>query len=383
MPIKTLGSLFGNDKLKLRLEETAQLLANAGADAFPLVDVSRQMKDARVLLFDQPFDLDGKVSAGVGLLGAGEIDDPFGSGQRVSLRPGFNVAELKVDANFELSGEVAEPGSGLSISARASSSGDVSYRHLLPVVETKSRINAFGLLVGHSALPQQLGLTHNDIDLGEVFRLEATLGLEFGLDFKAGYDLRDELTLELFDGLSTPFKMEGSATLGAALGLSLYEEMYLAVGRANQINDKWIRIRLQRVRERKLSFGASVALQVGYDLGSGLVSILEKATDESPALRAIDSLRQLKILNDAAEGRWSDVQGEISERLGDTLMELLDSETHWREWVADSPEVTRLVALSNEVVNTWDTLPGRLRDLWERLLGQADLGPNSEARRIL
>lgn len=377
-----LGKLFEQDDLKLAVEMTAALAADVGDGAFELPSLDRASETATLTLFDQPFRANGTFEAKLGLLGSAATIDPFGTGQRCDLRPGFNTVALEVDTAFGINGEAAPSTGAMTLSATAAASGSLVYRHWLSS-RNQTRFNALSQAVARSRPPQLVGLAQGDDgfpQIGEVHRLDGKLSLDLGLDFQFGRSLQDELALELFGGLSTPLRVAGEATVKAALGLSVLSEMQLTVGRACQIHDGWTRIRLQRRNERRLSFGAGVALKLHYDLGSGLTAILEETLGQVQMPPLVDSLRELNGL--LAAGDWDQVRQRLSDTAADRVTELLD-DAGWRDWLANDPRVARLTALSQRIVGAYDGLDARIRSWWDRVLGEADLGPGSPTRRLL
>lgn len=372
--------ILGNDKLRALYEDVQGLTQSVGTKPFQLEipGFDEKEKQGSVRIFDDLIDLTGEVSleASARIHGAGEkLSDLYGTGGDLAApgKTSFADFRLAIAGGGGIEGS-AEQGP-LKISAKGALDAGIHYRHVLPVARKDPRLQAFGDLLGGTRPPQLLEL-RKLID-GEVHRLDATLHLDFGLEARAGKSFAIETSLELFDGLPAKgLEASGEMALSAALGLSLYERMFLAVGRSGGM----ARIRLQRENERRLSFSAMMALQAQYDLGGGLAAVLEQALDQSPVPRLIDSLRT--IADPVAAGDWDQIRGRLTGRLADAVSELLD-DTGWKQWVAGSAEVKQLLGLSQKILELYDGVGPTVHSFWDQLLGKADLGPSSKVRGLL
>lgn len=384
-----LGRLFDNDELLIWLKDTTGLGQSLGSGAWDdLPSLDRSTEGTTVQLFDQPFTARGNVSARARYLGVGAEVDAFGDGVEAVLRAGANPGVLDVGAGFGLDTELPlHAQAGIQLTARAGLSGNFRYRHYLPATPGDDRLAVLKALVGGSRLPNLLDLASAP-EPGEVQRLDLRLGVDLGLDFKAGYQTQTDVTRELGDGLSLAFRTDLSAAVGAALGLSLFDDMVLAVGRAGQIEDGWIRIRLQRRHQRKLTFGTTFSLDLGYDLGTSLAQLFEEAVGQLPIPRLVKTAETVtRTLADAPENNWDTVKarltGEMEEVLDELVGEVLGLATgddDWRNWLATDPRIRKVVDFSREVVATYDGLDARVQSLWERILSKTDLGTGSQIR---
>ena len=349
-----------------------------GQDAFSVDDLSVDSGDQDIEVFDQPLTLGGDVSATASILAANaQVDDPFGSGDTLSAPGGTSFASFQLDANAHLSGQASPSIKGASLNLKATAGGGISYRHLLPVSQTETRLDALKAVLQGVELPSLVQF--KDLAPGASHSATAKAQLDFNADFSAGTSAQKTLQTTLFDGVSVQAQVQGSASISAALGMSLYDTMVFTVGRGSGADD-WYRLRLDKLNKRSLSLSSTLQLQVDYDFGSSLISILENALNQVPIPPLLTTLQEVNGL--LASGDWTTVQSKISAQGTEILNEWLDT-TGWKDWVAGSPEVAQFIELSNKVVNAFNSLDARVQSLWSQLLGKADLGPGSKLRQAL
>lgn len=373
----TLGPLFGNDKLRAIYEKVAALEDLVGTDAFEL-DIPDFKKGGTVRFFDELVDLTGNVdfAAALSIHAASErLQDLVGTGGELAAPQHTSLADFRFKIGGSVGASATAGPSPLTVSAHGSLTSGVDYRHVLPVRQSIKRLTALTNLVKTTRPPQLVKIA--ELADGELHRLDATLHVDFGLDLQAGRSFAIERSFELFDGLpSADLTVNGQLAIQASLGLSLYERMFVAIGRAG----RRVRLRLQRERQRRLGFSAMMALQAQYDFGGSLADVLEQALDQVQTPKLIDTLR--KISDPLAAGDWTKIKASLTGEIADTLSELLDS-TGWKDFLAGSDEVRDLLELSQKIVDFYDGIDPMIQGFWERLLGKADLGPGSKTRQIL
>lgn len=393
--LTTLGKLFDDPALRLRMRQLARLEEPVGTE--PLADLpglEHKASGARLNLLEQSFEAGGEMTARVELLGADARPDPFGTGLEAPLtktddgadRP--NPGLLSMEASFDLKTEAGAGSGETRLSARAGASGSLRYRHYLPLAPDRKLGNALGSLVGRSRLPNLLDAERLP-DRGEVHALEAKLRLDLAASGQVGTQVNQDLVATLSGELSRPFEFDAEASLRAALGLSLYDRVALVVGRAHQQRDGWVRIRVHRTDERRLSLTCTFALDLEYDFGTGLAQLFEEMLDQAPVPRLVRTAETITATLET--GDWDAVQerltGEMEEVLDELVSEGLELVTgedrDWREWLADDPRIGRIVDFAREVVELDASLDPRVRSLWERLVSKADLGPGSKVREWL
>lgn len=384
----SLGPVFGTQELELLVDAKAladRTVAAGAIEDLPALD--RQVSGGQIQILDRHFAAQGTLHAQVSFLGQGARVDAFGDGLQAPLAKDGNPGLLDVGASFGLSTDASAKSAGFTLSASAGASGSFRYRHYLPVAQGTQLPEALVDLVTGSRLPLLIDLGELP-QPGEVHRLDTTLGLDLGLDFQAGHDTQQSVTLDFAEGLSVPFKFDVAATVKAALGLSLRDRMVIAVGRAGLLEGDGVRIRIQRENERKLSFGTTFALDLHYDLGTGLAQLFEEAVDQVPVPRLVRTAEE--VTAQVAAGNWDALRaratGEVAEVLDDLLNQVsgvVTGDPDWRDWLAKDDRVAELTGFLSEVVTFYDGLDARVQGLWDRLLAKADLGQGSKVRTWL
>lgn len=360
------------------LSAVQDLDRRVGTQAFSVPEIELSDAGRQLSIFDQAFSLDSDFRAGAVIHAARQaLDDPFGIEPPSTAPEGDSFTTFDLAGDLSLSGSASATTQGVSFSAHATAGAGFSYQHRQTVSQGRKRRTVLADLLGGTRLPQKVDLA--TLEPGESHRLSAKINLDLGLDAGVGASTQNALTVALFDGLSTQITAQGSATVQAALGLSLFDQMALTVGR-RPTDDSWPRIRMQRLHQRKLSLGATLSLVLQYDLGSGLIQILDNALDQVPTPRLLTTFREIDGY--LADGDWQAVVDKVSDRGAAVLDDLLD-ETGWRKWLASSDEVKDFVELSQRVTQAFDDLDEKVESLWEQLLGEADLGEGSEIRKIL
>lgn len=367
-----------DSKLRLLVEPVAELAEPVGTTAYALPEADLSRDGGVIKVFEQNLDLKAGFDAKAQIHAAdAKIDDPFTANAKIEATSSMSYADLGLGLDIGLKGEPAGTVGSLSISARASAAAGLGYRHLLLVDQANdTRFEAFTELLERTRLPQKVRF--DSLEPGEYQQLTAKANLDLGLKLEAGASVKKDLQLTLFDDLSTSATLAANATIDAALGLSLMDRMSYTVGRPSDA--PWVRVRIDRARKRSLSFGASFALQVHYDFGTALASLVQNAFDMIPTPRAVETLKEVNQI--LADGDWDTVKAKISQRGAEVLDDLLE-ETGWREWLADSEEVTKLTELSRKIVDAYDGLDERIQSLWDDLLGSTGLGKGSEVRKVL
>lgn len=349
-----------------------------GQSAFevPKLSVGKDEKDIEV--FDQPLTLGADLTASAEIeAAAAEIEDPFGSGTTLEAPDGASFASVQLAADVHIAGEASTTAQGATLHLKATGGSGFSYRHLLPVSQTETRLQALTSVVQGMRVPSAVSLA--GLARGESHRATAKLTLGFNADFSAGASTQSTLTKALFDGLSAQAEVMGSATLSAGLGMALSDTMTFTVGRGTEV-DSWPRIQLQKTKKRSLSLTSTLQLQVKYDFGSSLITLLENALDQVPIPKLLTTLQEVNGI--LASGNWDAVKAKLSSEGDQVLNELLDG-TGWKEWLQGSPEVAEFLDFSNQLVDNYSRLDERVQSLWSQLLGKADLGTDSKFRQAL
>ncbi len=372
--LQLVGTLFDSDRARL-LADAAQLLKPVGDQGSGPLGRQVQTDDVPLDVFGQAATFNASGTGTVEFFPAATAaEDLFVDGETYTAPTSAALASLDLQGKLSLGTSIPPLAMGaLTLSITGSASAEGRYRHLLPVFQNQTQGAALAELAATTRLPQLVRL--DQIRPGEVHRLDALINLSFGLEARWGRDLDLQRVVGLWSGLSAEVQAHVAATIQATLGWSLYEEMRLTVGRANLLDPDRVRIRLQRVDQRRFTLGAVAQLMVNYD-ASSVAAILQQTLDQSPLPRIVSALRPI------AAGDWDAIKGQITDRAAATLDELLD-DTGWKDWLANSPEVADLVKLANTVIDAYDGLGAQVQSLWDRVLGAADLGAGGELRQAL
>ena len=349
-----------------------------GQSAFEVPSLSLADQNRQLEVFDQPLTLGADLSASAQIHAVSEkIEDPFGSGVPLDAPAGTSFASVGLAADVQLAGEAPITAQGATLQLKASGGGGFSYRHLLPVAQNETRLKALTTVIEGVQIPSRVAL--DALVPGESHRATAKLSLGFNADFSAGVSTQNTLTQALFDGLSAQAQVMAGATLSAGLGMSLYDTMAFTVGR-DTTADSWPRLQLQKTKKRSLSLTATLQIQVKYDFGSSLITLLENALDQVPVPKLLTTLQEVNGI--LASGDWDTVKAKLSAEGGQVLNELLDG-TGWKTWLQGSSQVKEFLAFSNKLVDEYNGLDERIQSLWSQLLGKADLGTGSKLRQAL
>lgn len=382
-----IGRLFNNlkkDEILLvydRVQELQQITEPVGKDGYRLLTGQLEPGDqAEIRIFNQPVMVSGQVGIDTFIRPSDAAVDVFDTGELHSAAENRSLAVLDLRGSFDVQTATFQPESSLVLDGRAAASGEVRYRHWLPVSNDQQRLSALKRVVTGSRLPQLLTLAN--LAPGEVHRLDTRLKLGFGLELRRGNELSIDEMLEPFRELDLRLQAHVQFSIEASLGWSFYDEMSLTIGRACTLHKDphWVRIRLDRQQRRRLTIGARFDLDLRYDLATSLESIFNRALNLLPGDEMLDTFREINRL--VKDGDWSDVQARLNERAADLLSEYLES-TGWRDWLKNSKEVEDLLALSNQVVDLFGDLDERLRDGWADVLATSHLSPDSKIVQTL
>lgn len=288
------------------------------------------------------------------------------------------VAELRLACDASARTAIAGPRSPWSLSLRATGQTRFASRHLLLVTERHTLGEAFQDLLGRVQWPCATRL--DDLAEGELHSIEASLGLDLGLTLSRGFEQDVKWTLlEVFEDVPTVLSARVEGLVKAAVGAGLEEELVLTVGRVGTVKAGWVRIRLRRRHEGSITFGASLALRVRYDLGSSLVAVLDRALELEPLGRLLASIGEVARALATGEVGW---QQQVSALAARRVGELLD-EQGWLDSYATDPRVRRLVTGLTSLVEAWEQLDETVTSFWEHVLGSATGGRAAAIRAVL
>lgn len=373
----SLGKIFSaevvNDIEVLYKDVTSSgVLDPVGTSAFTLPEVSVNASKSDLKVFDRSGSLGADASAQVSILAPSSEISPFDSSQGLTAPAGSSYAQLQVDGKLS-AGLSGSGGGSAGLTLSASGAASFTYDHYLPVAATEKRIDALAKLVATSQLPQLASLT--SLEPGEISSFQAALSFDLGLQATYGSSFDVNHVVQLFHGLSAELTASVKSSIEATLGWTLYDDMNVVVGNAQQNTPGWLRVSIDRSRKNTFTLGATFDLQVDYD-ASSIATALEKAFQSSPLPRAIS------ILTVVANGQWENIQQFVVDRASDELISLIAG-TGWKQKAANDPDVVKALAAINKVVSIYDGVDAKVQQLWNDLLTKVDLQPGSELRNTI
>lgn len=371
-----LGQIFSSgvaNKIEVLYDDVQNsgILDPVGTSAFTVQGLAVDASQPSLKVFDLTADLGEQASAAVSILAPSAEIKPFDDATPLTAPNGSSYAQLTVGGT--LSGGISGSVSSLPLSVSGSATASFTYDHWITAPSTEQRAAALTRLVSSAQLPQFENLT--TLADGEISRFEAKLNVDLGIQAKYGSSFDLAKAVSLFDGLSAQLKATVQYEIAASLGWSMYEDMDLAVGKAQQKNPGWVRVRIDRANGNTFTAGATFALNVTYDVSS-IGDALEKAFQMTPLPRALDILRTV------SKGDWDTIKTQISDRAANDLITLIAG-TGWKEKAAASPDVQKALAAINKVVSIYDGVDAKVQQLWAGLLVKADLGAGSPLRTTI
>jgi hypothetical protein len=371
-----LGQIFSSgvvNKIEVVYDDVQNsgILETVGTSAFPVKSLAVDASQPSLKVFGLTANLDAQSTAQASILAPTAEITPFDDTTPLTAPSGSSYAQLSIDG--KLSGAISGSVSSLPLSVSGSGAASFTYDHWIPAASTEQRLAALTRLVTTAQLPQFENLP--GLAAGEISRFEAKLNVDLGIQAKYGSSFDLSKAVSLFDGLSAQLKASVQYEIEASLGWSMYEDMDVAVGKAQQKNPGWVRVRIDRAHGSTFTAGATFALNVAYDVSS-IGDALEKAFQMTPLPRAIS------ILTTVSQGNWDAIKTQISDRAANDLISLIAG-TGWKEKAANSPDVQKALAAINKVVSIYKNADAKVQQLWAGLLVKADLQPGSPLRTTI
>ncbi|MCU1230436.1 MAG: hypothetical protein JWO97_3320 [Acidobacteria bacterium] len=352
--------------------EKSGVLDPVGTDAFALPQVKVATADPSVKVFDLTADLDASAQAQVSILASGATITPYDSSAALSAPAGSSYAQLSVTGSLN-AGATGTVNETVPLSISASGAASFAYNHYLPAAATGTRLAAFQQLAASAQLPQFASLAA--LKPGEVSSFEAPLNFDLGLKAKYGSSFDVSQVLQLFDGLSAQLTAQVQYSLEASLGWSIFDDMKMVVGSAQQNNAGWARIRIDRTHTNTFTTGATFALQVNYD-ASSIATALEKAFDMTALPRVI------AVLTTASTITFATLQQTVIDEASNKVIELIAG-TGWKTKAANDPTIVKALADINKVLALYNSVDAKVKQLWATLLTKVDLQPGSPLRTTI
>jgi hypothetical protein len=384
MDTTSIGTLFGNIPAKIN-SVLGPLQQPVSAAPFSK-DASLDSGDKPLQVFGTPITLGASLTAKVATAAANAVPgDPFGDG---SLAPVANntYTSLTIDGEIHGSGSGSGQQGVLKFSLDASAKASFSYAHYLPVPNKTNNqdttlLSAFTSLATSTTLPQLANL--KSLAPGEVLDLSAAFGVDFNLKATYGAEANIagtfDLLAQLSEDLALPFTAHVALAVSAAFGFSLADTFRYTVARAGLAHDpNWVRIRLAREHQNRISFALAINLSIDYDATSGAQMLLDKAFALIPTSSTIDTLKEISAL----PANWDEFKQQITDEAAKVVGRLVD-DTGWKELVAASPEIQQLVAGANKVVTLYNGIDAKVQSIIEELIAKLDDAGLTKLRPII
>lgn len=329
-------------------------------------------------LLGQTLTVDSELSGSVEIHGK---DQPVVVGEHPYMpTKGQYFSDLVINGKAEISGEASSSlTNGISLGLTASAGGDVTYRHLRSAKGTVTKLNALKKLVATSRLP--ILLKPRNLDTGELQSLASHMEVDLGLTAEYGYT--KDLEYDLFGDNNAPITASIKAAINASFGLALTGEFDFTLESCTTQeteNENWVRARLERKRKSTLSLAAKLDIEVAYDLGSGLVGLLNELLGTQPAQQLFDTIDN--IGEDLRTFSTTDWEALVKEKLTARSQTILDN--YLGDGVDDlvnafgSSNVRKLLVNTQRALTYYRSMDSKIKDLWNRVLGYAHVGPGTK-----
>jgi hypothetical protein len=379
-----LGSLLEvfDASIDARIAEAVDLKTPVGEAAGSRFDVAVRPAEAPVRLLGDLMRLDAGVTATISIA-AGQVPSPFDPDTLLDPPPETLWVELELAATTSIAARATVAADAVRLTPALAAGGETTCRHLLAVGSHLQLRTALRRVVRGASWPDS---SVRGVASGQAHQLACACRLDLGLGAKLG--VRAELDVAPFESVSDRIQVRFDAVLRSALGLELLDDMALVAGRVDGLEPGHVRLRLARRRQRRLTFGATFALGVRYDLSSPFETLLDQAVGSPPWRRLRQALAELELLREVtgavADGSWHTVAERLSAASAEVLADLVGVDDLW-DWLADDAGADELFTAVRRLVESWDQLISDegLRSLWDGLLGRVALGPGSPLRRAL
>lgn len=365
-----LGRFMDDRDLLMMTESLPKLDEKVGTETYSLFDLEPRLKDARL-----------EVGGGCTIEGSEDMhfsarifspDRPptLFDAEALQAPAGSVYSELDLSARASVLASTPFPKAvGFEILGTEKLSLEVDYRHLLPVECEAPRREAVASLLQGSRLPQEVTLRDlAALKPGEVHAFDRRLHADAKLEATYGKEWKrvEEAFSKAYADL--PIELHGKAVVKASLGLSLYDELRLSVGRARLIHEDWVRLMLRKAHEERLTLGAQLALQLDYDAQSAFQSVLEEIFNQVPLRDCMDSLRSVcALIQPLDDQSWPQLRERLSGKAVDLVGRLVGQADWWqRTWSSES--LAKLLGGLADFVAAYDDLQGELQSLFERCL---------------
>ncbi|HEY4640100.1 MAG TPA: hypothetical protein VII75_02065 [Thermoanaerobaculia bacterium] len=375
----SIGNLFGQIQAVLPdVTALEQPLGDDGLEKSVSVDTGSHKIP---VLFDTPVAVEASAKASAQIFAKGKVpDSPFGA-MPLKIADDQRYVAFNAGGTLTASANLSATPGVLTVSATASTKTSFSYAHYLALPATTKRLDALLALGASSTLPQLADVTK--LRAGEVLDFSGLLNVDLGLQAKVGSqadvqdDLRNVVTILSSvggSGISVPFKLHVGFTASASLGFSLYESMKLTVAAAATTKPDFVRMRLEREHRTRIAFGVAVDTTISYDAQAGAQALIDKAFALIPKTKAIGALQQVQKAANLASTNFEGFKAAITDEAA-TIVGRLLNDTHWKDAVAKSDAVQKLIDAATAIVAAYDKVDAKVKSIIEEVIGRLnDLG---------
>lgn len=368
-PISTQPQSFGTDETNTKplpfLGEKLDLTANLNAKVF----------------FGEPGPINIFESNQNNVGEAGDPEAFIQLPEPVQPPAGTLFNGLEIDADVSVQGEASIPSGSLNFGISAGAQAGFRYQWLQALASDTSYGDAAESLAKTTILPDWLNLK----DFPENCLAAVQTHFGFNLQAKVSSDAQKVISGNYFNNVNAAYEVKLDAGLAASAGAAFFEDMWFSVDRLTGNNQEqgWVRVRLRRLKQSSLNFSAAFSLGVQYQLGSGLIVILDDVLDNSPWPKVKVQLEKVGSLSkQVADGDWQTIIDDLKTAGADEIFKLLKIDD-----LLNSQDAQKIfgefVDTANQFLNAYNQIDPELQSLWDRFLGYANLHPDSPIRQAL
>ncbi|MDJ0838084.1 MAG: hypothetical protein QNK37_16330 [Acidobacteriota bacterium] len=328
-------------------------------------------------------DTGGNITAKAGTLAKDSGIKPYGD-EEIKAPDSQRIAYLTVDLGAEAGGDASVSQGIATLSGELDSNASASFARYDLVSPDDENLEVATDLIKDFEIPGTIDLKDlKDEIIVYAYKMEMDLGLSLTLGYEKNFEEQIKFLEDLFEDAGTsglePLTAEVKADLKAGLGFSLADNFQLTIG---NVWDKpgWVRFRVSRKNEKKMSFSAEFNLSVSYDLGSGLESILDNVLE-------LDAVQKVRGYMTEVADKLKDIGDltvdDLKTKLDDKIVTYIRDDLGLDSFIQNSADLAKVVKYADQVVQAYDGIDERLESLWNDLLLKADLGEDSKARREL
>lgn len=316
----------------------------------------------------------------LGPVALGETSERLAPLGTFSPPAGKRWAELQILGGANVSASASSAGS-VSLKIAAKAGLDFEYRGVRAVAATDAPEKAARDLLKTALLPFSRGLHSFQQNQWH----ELTFGASFG--FSAEVGAGKTLTLESDSGplkgllpRDSPEVVAQIKILArAALGLELIDGLRVGCGQLPATRPDWVRYRLERNSQRKVSLGASLALELMYNRKI-LKRIYSVALDHVGYSQIETRLEEIANAIDPADLTFEKLKTQLSTELFDLATEVLPIDKATGQ-IAEKAK--GLLDLIGKIKTRYAELDGEFQGLVDHFLGSSALGKGQELRKAL